>query len=96
MRVDCDQAAALPAHMRKVDVRAVHQSILQTESDTVTEQGVALHLSQTDTSVLLSALHWLSGDRSDGTCTTHLRLVANHVSVAVIGVDKNRLDLSIE
>lgn len=58
-------------------IGAVEQTILQQESGTVGEQGVALHLSDTDTTTLGTTLDGLTGKWSDGTGGTHLVLVVD-------------------
>jgi hypothetical protein len=55
----------------------------------VTEQGVSLHLAETDSSVSLSTLHGLSSDRHNCPGGSGLRFITNHMSQSLVKYDSN-------
>jgi hypothetical protein len=76
-------------------VGAVHETILQEECCTVGNQGVTLHLSDTDTTTLGTTLYGLSGQCVDGTRCTHLELVVHHVTETLV-VNQTHVDVGGE
>jgi hypothetical protein len=64
--------------------------VLQAESHAVTQQRVTLHLSETNASVFLTALHGLPGDGGDRARATHLRFVTHHVSARASTQEQRR------
>jgi len=61
----------------------------------VGNQGITLHLSDTDTTTLCTTLHGLSGQCVDGTRCTHLELVVHHVTETLV-VDQTHVDIGGE
>jgi hypothetical protein len=76
-------------------VGAVHQTILKEEGGTVGNQGITLHLSDTDTTTLGTTLHGLTGESVNGTGGTHLELVVHHVTQTLV-VHQTHVDISGE
>lgn len=60
-----------------MSIRRVQQSLVQKERGSVSDDRVSLHLSESNSAMSLPALQRLSGQLVDGSCCTHLRLVAH-------------------
>lgn len=76
-------------------VRAVEQTVLEEESRAVSEEGVALHFSDANTTALGAALDGLAGERGDGTGGADLVLVVDHVAETLV-VDDADVDVRAE
>lgn len=76
-------------------VGAVHETILQQEGRTVSNERITLHLSDTDTTTLRTTLHGLTRERVDGTSRTHLELVVHHVTQTLV-VDQAHVNVGGE
>lgn len=87
-----EERAARATDPGALSVRAVHQTVLKKECSAVGEEGVTLHLSDTDTTSLGTTLDGLAGDAVDGTGGTDLELVVHHVSQTLV-VDDTQVDV---
>ena len=67
-----------------------NEPVLQAKGNSVTEQRISLHLSQSNSSVLLPAFHWLLGNCCYRTGASHLRLITYHVSIFKKNVNINQ------
>ena len=68
------------AYMCFVPVTAVHQAVVQKETRAMRQQGITLHLTQSNTTVFLPPLDGLACDRVDRTRGPDLTLVRHHVT----------------
>lgn len=86
----CHQAALL-AHVHAVGVTLVKQALLEECSSAVTDDAIALHLSEAQTTIACTTLHWLAGQDLQGTAASAVDLEVHHMlqALVVCGVEED-------
>lgn len=67
--IDCRERATLYAHTRREGIADIHQALLREHGRTVRDEAVALHLTNTQTTITCPALARLTSERDNGTAT---------------------------
>ena len=77
--IDCRERATLYAHTRRERITDIHQALLREDRSTVRDEAVALHLTDTQTTITRPTLAGLTSERDNRTATTRMLLVNYHV-----------------